>query len=886
MAKKRTSKEKPVASATWLHPQDERYWERLQIFPNAVTKSPARSDYQRKALRQYERLGRANLLWIANQAGIAFQKTDSTKQLAQRLLSSSLGTEFLYLATFFRPRVNAVAEYFDAHTSRLKGAALEAEIKNLSIGGMETPKPLTKLIAAFSIDPASLEAIHYCYAWRKLPTLFEFSPEKELPAQPIRKLAGRIKVLATQLGKIKQGEQYTYFGCKDLQQHITVFVLHRKYPASVKPDYESKFRLQHDYSMVVFALDTQRKRLLVKVVNRAIAEAIASWAETELNTPFIRAGGKIFGEYDPQSVETSLLGGYDESYEMDLTGISFRHSFAPNHSRITLAAQQFSKGVREDLLWMKDERMLRLRSLADIEFLKLRFDGLEAEIACIVEKNGAIRLQLDDSHMLDGRAEQFKEVFHKVFGIPLGQLIDPTLLTMGAAEIYHFLLSGVRESDLLDYHKEALVKLLGTGLLKKIEERVGRCTDLNCAPGRTQFITDENLTRCPACHGQLDWQTATRYLEDPKAAISIARKLLGQASKWKMDSVERAFESKKFYRLHPKRNPNRNVCVFVNNRLNATKVEALQRANFPILVVHPQGAHRLPSIDAHGVAHIGLPYALSAYEDKPTWKAYQKSFRDVLRRLQRSEQERVLRASRASWEMLEHQPADYDDRKYESDIFNLLRSMFPYTVKWGGGNKPDGFCSLVYFPGNDLRHPAHFNLSYDAKYSDDIYAFGIGEFDQMFRYVRLLHQPKRLKSLGNQYDAHVIITNSMDQSAMKNAADYLWSQHRLGSEQTDFMLVFMRDGFLRRLWQRVRENETAFSQRSTYLPEYLVRLIKTKQELGYTLLDRVEAEELVAEVLAQPELELPPDHDGLKSDLKRLTGLSAKARSRIKKKPR
>jgi hypothetical protein len=887
VAKKPSSNGNFATTVSWLQRQDEKFWERLQIFPHAVTQSAAKGEYARKALRQFEKLGRANLHYIANQAGIEYrEKADSARQLANRLLSSPLKTEFLYLATFFRPRVTAVVEYFDSHAAHFRASALETEIKNLSVGASEIPKPLTKLVAAYSRDPASLEAIHYCFAWRKLPTLFEYAAEKDLPANPATVLEQGTKQLAAALGKIKHGEHYTFFGRKDLQPHVSVFVLHRKYPASVKPDYESTFRLQHDYSMVVFAIDTVRKVLLVKVANRAISEAIADWAGETLGMEFERSGGRIFRDYDPQSVETALLGGYDESYEMDLTAISFRHSFAPNHSRIALTAQPFSRGVREDLLWMKDERVLRLRSLADIESLKVRFDGVEADIECIAEKEGAVRLRLNDSHIVDGRAEQFKEIFKKVFGIPLGQRIDPTLLTMGAAEVYQFLLSGVREGDLLDYHKEALGKLLETELLVRVDERVGWCKDLNCAIGRTQSFNDQALTQCPGCHGSLDWQTLTRYAEDPKKAFAVARQLLTQASKWKMESTTRAFESKKFYRFYPKRDPNRTVCVFVNNRLNATKVEAFQRANFPILVVHPQGNHRMPSIDMHGIAHVGLPYALSAYEDKPTWKAYQASLRDVLGRLQRMEQELVLRASRASWELLQNRPSDYDDRKYESDGFNLLRSLFPYTVKWGGGNRPDGFCSLVFFPENDLRHPTHFNWSYDAKYSDGVYAFGIGEFDQMFRYVRLLHQPKRLKSLGNQYDAHVIITNSMDDSSMRNAADYLWNHHRLGKEQTSFLLVFMRDGFLRQLWQRVRENETAFRMRSTYLPEYMVRLIKAKQADGYSLLDTDDADALANDVLSEPELELPPDHDALKADLKRLTSLSIKTGLRGRKQPK
>ena len=533
---------------------------------------------------------------------------------------------------------------------------------------------------------------------------------------------------------------------------------------------------------------------------------------------------------------------------------------------------------------MKDQGVLRLRSLADIASMKIRFDGAEAEVTCDIEKEGAIRLKLNDSNIADERTEMLKQAFHKAFGIPLGQRIDPTILTMGRTEIYQFLLSGVSDDQILDYHKESLGQLLEWGLITANEVEVGHCTDVNCTAGRNQKLTDRTLTECPGCQGKITWEKHRKYEEDAKGVSAFTRKLVAKASGWKMASEVKKFESHSFYRLYPKQDPNRTVCVFINNRVNGAKIESFQRAMFPIMVVHPQGTQRMPILDATGIAHLGLPYALSALDDDSVWKKFKDGCKDVIQRLLRMEHERVLRTSRHSFENLKQRPTEYDDRKYEGDTYNVLRSLFPYTVKWGGGNRPDGFSSLVYFEGNELSTPTKFNWSYDAKYTDSVYPFGIGEFRQMFNYIRLLYQPKRMKSEGNRYDAHAIITNSMEGSAMKNAADYLWNQHRLGKEHSDFLLVFIRDSFLSQLWKRVRDEETAFGKRSTYLPEFLVKSIKATQADGYSVLDNSAADELAEDVLRQPEVESPLDHDALKEDIKRANKVSAKLGIRSRKK--
>ena len=178
-------------------------------------------------------------------------------------------------------------------------------------------------------------------------------------------------------------------------------------------------------------------------------------------------------------------------------------------------------------------------------------------------------------------------------------------------------------------------------------------------------------------------------------------------------------------------------------------------------------------IDSDGIAHIGFPYALTAREDAVTKKEFKKLTRGVVRRLRQMEQEQILRTSRVSRDSLCHKTDGYNDRMFESDIYNVMRRVFPHSIKLGGKNKPDGFSSLIFFETSDLRTPTKVNLSYDAKYSKGSYDFGIGEHRQMHEYIKSFDRSKVLQRDYNKYDGHMIIFTDITESAMQGASDYL-----------------------------------------------------------------------------------------------------------------
>lgn len=855
----------------WLPKQLPEAWVRLQIYPDAVQHPKTGQDYEQKAKTVLAKSGPGNLRFLCSSAGIFFRpEHDSPEQLAGRLLESDSRTELIYLATFHRRRKPAVVEFFESATSEGDRLSLDSEVAAHCSRRQETVKPFTKLIYLYRSNPSLLEGIHYRYAWRRLPTIFAYSVTPSLVAQSSETLSRELDSLVAALDRLKPGETYEVFGHSHLTESVTVFVVHRRYPPAVRADYENTFRLQHDFSTLAFSVDMSSTTVSVKIANRALAETVRDWVSETLHVTLNDAGASLFSDYQPESVESAFLGGYDESHGIDLLQLHFRHSFGPNHSPLALTAAEYSRSIREDLAWLKQTGMVRLRSLADIDAFRVRFEGYEVDVTSVTEKGGAIRFRMNDANLTEQLAASLRSTFSKTFLVPLDQSIDPTLLAMGPTDIYHFLMAGVSESQVQPYQREALGKLLTVGLLKTVEGKVGRCTDLQC-PSHSKTVSDPMATECPVCQGQVEWVDFLRYDEDQKVQLRVVREVLERATGWKMNPVPLSFESHKFYRLSSSKNPGKTVCVFVNDRMSSGKMETFHRAMFPLIVVHPLGQQGLPVIDAVGIAHVGLPYMLAASDVSEDWKKFRQGCKELIPRLLWMEKERVLKASRLSHDHMLSRPEGYDDRSYEADVFNLLRSLFSFTVKWGGGNKPDGFSSLVYFPENDLSSPTKFNWSYDAKFSDSTYEFGIGEHRQMFDYVRRLHAPKRLKSLGNRYNAHVIITNSMSEASMKNAAAFMRTQHRLGEEHPEFHMVFMRDSFLIRLWELIRNSELEFEKRGTYLAEFFVKAVVERVQDGYCLLDDTVAAELAEEVLDQDPVQQPVDAEKVKSDLAQQT---------------
>jgi hypothetical protein len=682
-----------------------------------------------------------------------------------------------------------------------------------------------------------------------------------LPSDADRKLEKAIPSLITELKKLPEGRQLKFRGSHPLESGPRVFVLQRAYKPKVVPEFPNTFHLFNGYGYVVFGLYDDPPRLEIKVGNQKYIKAIRDWAAKALGIPLQSCGLSVFDTYDAADLEKKLLGSHNEENGLAVIGIRLRRTALPNHPSITVEASSGKATVRDALAWYKEKGAISLRSLSDVEWLRVHFRGHEGLINALLTPDGSVRFELDNAGWPEGMRTELGTAFDKTFGIPLAQHINPKPLSMGALELFQSLLEW-GDADEIHPHQRGLFEfLLDRKLLSVRSETLRTCTTASCQR-KGKSVDDDQVENCPKCHQPLRIKQVRKIVHEQDGIRGFLGRVLKRATGWELADSPVQFESNEFFPLRNPVRPEQSVAVFLSRRVSTSKIEVFDRSMWPILVVHTSGTYEHAHLDIAGIAHLGLAYALAATQDRSVRERFIQDCNSLLERLQRNEQERVLRAARQSRDLLASDHAGCTGGMYESAMFGLIRSLFPYSMKWGGKFRPDGFSSLVYSKTNRLNDLEKWNWSYDSKYSERHggYEFGASEHRKLFDYIQALSEQKELQVRGNQLDAHVIISNALERGKMKDAAKFLRCEHRLGRKDVaGFKLVFMMEPFLLALYDQVRSNELAFTKRWGYLSQRLAWQMQQENEDGYVLLDENEANALVAWVTGQPAVDNPVD---------------------------
>ncbi len=249
--------------------------------------------------------GPANLRYLCERAKLEYRPgLDSAEQLANRLLSSQSKDEIVFLATFLcafaKMRLWKSSKKVATEAEK---SVLESDLAEYSGGRAETLKPFTKLVWLYSANPDSLEAIHFCHAWRRLPSSRSYTTPEPLTLKTFTALREGMGRLVSRLNKVRAGETYEDFGSSQMTDTLTIFVVHRCFPPSVRSDYQQDFRVQRDFSTIAFAVDVATSSFVLKIANRALGDTVRDWISDELQITLEDAGTALFNDYEPYSVE-------------------------------------------------------------------------------------------------------------------------------------------------------------------------------------------------------------------------------------------------------------------------------------------------------------------------------------------------------------------------------------------------------------------------------------------------------------------------------------------------------------------------------------------------------------------------------------------------------
>lgn len=847
--------------------QPDEFWHRVQIFPGLFSRNSVRN-YRTQAKNQLKRCGTHNLTLVAETVGFPPGKQNTPEGLAAKLLSADKGLSLLALADFIRGRGTAINEEYESTFSDRKKRGHLAHIRQISTrAGIRL---FTKLLLLYHNDEKSIPRIFVRKLWRSRRTKCEFKSPHAFSADFLKAIAKKKVSLANSFSEAFGGTALRFFSAVTLGEW-EVFLFQREYAAIVRADFRETQKTIHGIGWVMLGFERGASRIVVKGGGNQAISVLRRWFDEQLNVEIKRTDEDeaAFSNFDPASIEKCLLGDLPSDSAIRVIGIGFKRSLTPTHAPLTIEPSHEGLDIHRDLADCKEKGLIRLRSLSDLSWFRLGFQGHEPKVEIELAAGGGVILRLDNTGLSEQDVDDLRRDFLATVGIPLDREIDPQPLLLGSIDVFNCLLELDREEGLADYQRNALDRLIEDEILVRETRDILACPKPTfiCKAGGKAVI-DEDVVECPECQTTLETRRITYLTHNDPEIVAKAGKLLAATTGWKFLKQVVHFEGERFFRLANPDQPDQVIRVYFSKRIGNRLLDLLDRSLLPVLVVHTGGQVEHAHLDAAGVAHLSFARALASEVDPDVAKRFNEDCCFARDDLIRRQTDKVLKRASTSRNRIVAPPEDYTGTNYEHDVFNVIRGMFPYTEFWTGANRPDGFCSLVYYPTSNLREPIKFNWSYDAKFTSDPegYNLNVAEERKVWDYVAALTIQPDLNRIGDALNAHVIVSNRLADSQMKTLSQFVRREHRL-KDKSAFEIVFLFDEFLIALHDSIRNNHARYTKLRSLLLQRLVHEMGQRNADSYVRLDRAVAERLADWVLDHDDIENPVNITRLQRDL-------------------
>jgi len=831
--------------------QSDDFWNELGIYPGAIKQTGSQQDVENEVRHLLEKLGRGNLRLLCGDGKIDVRPDLTELQFANAILTRADAATLYHLRELMKRRTEFVEQEYDRafpQRVRTRTGRLVAELGHTQ----ETVKPLTKLFLLYRKAPNSCRTIFFSSLWQSRSTSFELQLDGG-SGDIGRTFRARVNKLATQLGKITR-HGVTLSAVHSLPTGISVALFLRAYPPRIRRDFLQKYNILHDCGLIVVGLDSAARVLHIKSGNRRFAEVIGEFCKSQLNTEVRLLNNDVFSDYDQEQVRHAFLGRHKEATGIDLTEVSYARSSLPGRGPITVKTGFMQTTIRSDLqLLAESYDLLDIRGLADVTSLKASFKGRIAEITPETTKGGAIRLVFQNAGWPAELQVEFEQAFLDTFRIPVNKLLDPTGMSLGDAGVLAYLLTVRCENAVEKYQEEAFGFLCDHEYLTRQSTTVRCCTNNLCA-NRRRIVRDDTQSVCRRCDNSLEETTLVEVRRNDAKLVEVIAKAFGDVEPWTFRSPARKFEGREYYSLDRSdgRVEDGSICVVLQDRLTTETKTAFERFSQPLIVVQPVTEARRIYIDENSIGRISLSYLLAAMRDAVEWPKCLALCKQLTAKLMQSYKERIEKAARHSRAVLEHQRDKLNGARYERDIFNLMRVVFPYCHKLGRDFKsePDGFVCIADYRETEggLADAGSWNFTYDAKYSEkeNGYELDRGEQRKMLDYITSFRNNRKiLDGQHRKISAHIIVSNQVSNDRMQNAAGFLYGRNGLREKHRDVKLVLMREKFLSTLFDWMQGNAETVQTKRGYLLELMIQPLETAPAQSYLELGESQARSII-----------------------------------------
>ncbi|MEH7056931.1 hypothetical protein [Bacillus velezensis] len=185
----------------------------------------------------------------------------------------------------------------------------------------------------------------------------------------------------------------------------------------------------------------------------------------------------------------------------------------------------------------------------------------------------------------------------------------------------------------------------------------------------------------------------------------------------------------------------------------------------------------------------------------------------------------------------------YTNKKFEDDIYAILKDLFPNSIKWGkeasGKALPEGIFAITHFQRGATENEIKRVFSYDCKLNEDNKGYNLTKSEQRkaTEYVNKLNDNDIIKNFSDKKEltGHIFISNKFKEAQFTTMQEHFYEN--LG-ENSNARPVFITLDVLLKIHKLYRDNYVHLSNSRNIFSKYLIQMF-SQEVITSEIVDKV-----------------------------------------------
>lgn len=746
--------------------------------------------------------------------------------------------EILILQDFKNRRRSAINKYykykFESETEQFNSSTL-VKLKHLIDNSLQT-----------MID------IYTLYSWDIKNTGDLYTFEKKISKKEALKIPNEYKETLVDALFAGVDRKYKVFSYLNINSKIIV-ILYKQINDATRPDFDKALR-NKEVVPLLFCIDVDEKTIEIKGASEKEKGRLIKYFKENFNgchPTLVKT--EIFNDYSPEDVIIAFTKGISpnkaELNDFIVNKITFRESPISNSPKVTLELE--NEDIWPSVIYAHINNCINLKSLKDIESLTIKSKGKSRSIRSIILESGNVLFTMNDSRLDEETKQNIVKNFNLKFGIPLNQEIINSKFEAGKADKVDYIM-GIKKEDNLDSDAlEVLQELKENLIIDPIVKRNFYCSICNLEREITEEIDLNN--GCPECENPaLKIKNINEYSLNLQSIKSFIRKSLKKLDSWDISKGESNLvlgenELYSFFNLKHKEQDETLQVLITDQSIPLSIINRLKTMMTPTIIILigqlEKFSHSYNSDCLHSIT-FGNIYVR---EEQMFPSLYSKVISNLKQRF-KSYVHNAASIAATSLSSIVESPSlisskKYTNKKFEDDIYAILKDLFPNSIKWGkeasGKALPEGIFAITHFQRGATENEIKRVFSYDCKLNEDNKGYNLTKSEQRkaTEYVNKLNDNDIIKNFSDKKEltGHIFISNKFKEAQFTTMQEHFYEN--LG-ENSNARPVFITLDVLLKIHKLYRDNYVHLSNSRNIFSKYLIQMF-SQEVITSEIVDKV-----------------------------------------------